>query len=224
MLAGFSERASMPRCLYRLPCRHPGRSGAESRGPSSAVSALRKDRRLGPGSRPGRQQGSRGDSRGVRGDNRGSGAAPGNSGRRRGVRGGGPGLSSPWLNLPEERECETETRPPGGSCLSLQRRPVLAGFSERASMPRCLYRLPFVTPAGAERRAGVHPPPFRPCGRIGGWARPRLKAGATVGGPRRQQGVRGGAGEVGAAPGSSERRAGPLKPLAQSARGTRMSN
>ncbi len=29
---------------------------------------------------------------------------------------------------------------------------------------------PPVTPAGAERRAGVHPPPFRPCGRIGGWA------------------------------------------------------
>ncbi len=39
------------------------------------------------------------DSRGVRGDKWGSGAAPGSSGRRRGVWGGGLGLSSPWLTL-----------------------------------------------------------------------------------------------------------------------------
>ncbi len=70
-----------------LPC-HLGWSEAEIRGPSSAVSATRRDRRLGPGSSPGRQQGSPRRHRGGHGDNRESGAALRRPGQHRGGRGG----------------------------------------------------------------------------------------------------------------------------------------
>ncbi len=53
---------------------------------------------------------------------------------------------------------------------------------------------PPVTPAGAQRRAGVHPPPFRPCGGIGGWIPDQVRD--DYRGARMTTGVRGSTGEA----------------------------
>ncbi len=120
----------------------------------------------------------------------------GGPGRRRGVRSGGLGLSSPWLSSPEERECQTETRPSRRSCLS-STFGLVAAFIRH---PR-LRATPLLPPLSSPRpeRSGEPGSILRRFGPAeGSEAGPRLRAGATgeragvTAGPGRRRGVRGG--------------------------------